>query len=49
MLELLGKFQMPNQMQLDVVLGLAFAILIANGEVFLWGIVFLFHTPVDGG
>ena len=47
MLELLEKFQMPGQItawQLDVVLGLAFAVLVENGEALLWAIVFFSFT-----
>ena len=49
-LELLGKFQMPNRStawQLDVdvvVLSLALAVLVENGEALPWAFVF-FHIP----
>ena len=34
--------------QLDVVLGLALADLLEDGEALLWAIVF-FHIPINGG
>ena len=50
MLVFLGKFQMSNQItawQLHVVLGLALAVLVENGEALLWAVVF-FHKRYGG-
>ena len=52
MLELLGKFQMPNQIaawQLDDTTWPIYAVLVENDDALLLAIVFFFHIPINGG